>query len=424
MSKLKVALIGASGYATVTDTHRLDSFGWFQLDKLSNLRDYDAVVISLLEGRPDENAVHVWNRLTTQLNARSCREITMNGGKIIIVGDPRFKISITQETQAGTRLPVPYNFLDFTRGAFEWDAHGGDSVNVENTSMPDGVREYLRHLRRWNYALREAVIYGTDHDLLHTRFASNRYDLTLAGSFLDYGNLFLLPEISLSPDATLRLVLQQIIGVELAEDAEPPWTNDVVCVGQEPIDHAIAESEAEIERLKQKIDRLRDERTAVREPVRLLYLRGTPLEQIVRKTMAALGAKVREPTEAGDEDGWIEYNGQHGVLEVKTAGGPTFGEEGIAQLTKWMLKDVDLNAKAIFVGLANAGQRPSEASPFGQNFARNAARFGIVAMQTKDLFLAHELMLQGKLTPAEFWPTVFDTNGIYSDTFLKSRIGS
>jgi hypothetical protein len=294
-------------------------------------------------------------------------------------------------------------------------------VNVANFAMPDGVREYLRHLRRWNYSLREAVFYGTPTPLLHTRFAHNRYELVLAGSFLDSGNVYLLPEISLSPDATLRLILQEILGIALAEDAEPPWASEIVCAGQQPIDQAVTDCEAEIDRLKQKIDQLRDERAAVREPVRVLYLRGTALERVVRQTMAALGAKVREPTEAGEEDGWIEYDGRHGVLVVKTATGPTFGEDGIAQLTKWMISDPDLNAKGIFVGLASAGQRPSEASPFGSNFARNATKFEIVAMQTKDLFLAHELMRQGKLTPAEFWPTVFDTNGIYSDSFLKRR---
>ena len=42
----------------------------------------------------------------------------------------------------------------------------------------------------------------------------------------------------------------------------------------------------------------------MREPVRLLYLTGTALERVVRQTMAALGATVREPTEGGVEDGW------------------------------------------------------------------------------------------------------------------------
>jgi hypothetical protein len=420
MTKTKVALIGASGYATHTETHRLDSFGWHQLDKLSNLRDYAAIVISLLDGTPAENAVYAWNPFVRQLNPATCREITTHGGRIIVVGDPRFTISTTEEGHAGTRLKTQ-NFLDFTGGIFIWDPHGGDSVKIRQEQPPDGVGEYLSHLRRWNYALREAVIPGTVTSLLHTWFASTRYDLVLAGSFIDHGNFYLLPEISLSPDATLRLILQGIVGVELAEDAEPPWAGEIVTVGQAPIDRALAENEAEFERLKQTHNQLCDKREAVREPVRLLYLRGTPLEQIVRKAMAVLGATVREPTESGDEDGWIEYDGRHGVLEVKSANGATFGEDGIAQLTKWILKDADLNAKGIFVGLAAAGQRPNEASPFGSNFARNAARFEIVAMQTKDLFLAHELMQQGKLTPAEFWPTVFDTNGIYSDAFLKAK---
>lgn len=422
MSKLKAVLIGASGYAAQTDTHRLDSFGWNQLDRLANLRDYDAVVISLLENRPAEDAAYVWNPFTKQLNPNTCREITEHGGRIIIVGDPRFRILTTETTHNATPVVRTKPFLDFTGGAFEWDAHGGDSVNIQSGALPGGVREYLRHLRRWDYSLRGAVIYGTDHDLLDTWFACNRYNLVLAGAFLGLGNLYLLPAISLSPDATLRLILQEILDIQLAEDTEPPWAREISCVGQEPIDEAIAECGAEIERLEQKIYQLRDERATVRQPVDLLYLRGIPLERVVRHTMAALGAKVGEPTEAGEEDGWIEYDGRHGVLEVKSIVGSTFGEEGIAQLTKWMINSGDMNAKGIFVGLASAGQPPSDAPPFGSNFTRNAAKFGIVAMRTRDLFLAHQLIQQGKLTPAEFWPTVFDTNGIYPDAFLKSRL--
>jgi hypothetical protein len=38
----------------------------------------------------------------------------------------------------------------------------------------------------------------------------------------------------------------------------------------------------------------------------------------------------------------------------------------------------------------------------------------MVAILTHDLYRAYELMQAGKLTPQEFWPTVFATNGIYS----------
>jgi hypothetical protein len=117
MAKTKVALIGASGYATHTETHRLDSFGWHQLDKLTNLRDYDAVVMSLLEHRPAENAAYVWNAFAKQLNPDTCREITTHGGKIIIVGDPRFKYTTTDEQHGVTRAKTNA-FLDFTGGVF------------------------------------------------------------------------------------------------------------------------------------------------------------------------------------------------------------------------------------------------------------------------------------------------------------------
>jgi hypothetical protein len=110
------------------------------------------------------------------------REITGHGGRIIIVGDPRFNCSTTDESRAGSRLKTE-PFLKFTDGAFVWDLHGGDSVNVANIPMLDRVCEYLRHLRWWNYSLREAVIYGSGTDVLHTAFARNRYEQDSARLF-------------------------------------------------------------------------------------------------------------------------------------------------------------------------------------------------------------------------------------------------
>lgn len=58
----KVALIGAKGYEHATEGLRADCFTWANLHKISNIRDFDTIIINLLSLKDEKVRKEVnWN---------------------------------------------------------------------------------------------------------------------------------------------------------------------------------------------------------------------------------------------------------------------------------------------------------------------------------------------------------------------------
>ena len=91
----KVLLIGAKGYQQTGEGVRVDCCLWSALSKLDNIRDYDTVILDLLELQTDgaKKAVD-WPDFDQQFNFRNAVDILSNRGTIIVVGDPRFRIPV------------------------------------------------------------------------------------------------------------------------------------------------------------------------------------------------------------------------------------------------------------------------------------------------------------------------------------------
>lgn len=87
----KIALIGAADYNYVSPEARVECFAWDWLKKVTNLADYDAVVIDLLSLRHSEQLdVGALRRV---LNVRTAQEVLRKtGGAFYVLGDPRFSV--------------------------------------------------------------------------------------------------------------------------------------------------------------------------------------------------------------------------------------------------------------------------------------------------------------------------------------------
>ncbi|MGB2713512.1 MAG: hypothetical protein WBC51_04990 [Vicinamibacterales bacterium] len=417
MPKTKVVLIGASGYTADTVTHQLVSFGWNQLVNLPNLQDFDIVVINLLENVPAAGDVTIWTPFFAHVTEYTAKQILEHNGSVYVLGDPRLTVlRLTDDKKDQTK----HAFLDWTGAKFHWNVAGGTFIEI--TTGNTQLREYLGHLQRWDYAMaavtdRKGQGYG-----VHP-FARNRTNQPLAAG-IGYERLVLLPAIPLPSEDTLLLALRLFAGIDVAPVAEPEWAARLAAPGQAEIDRQIADVERQLAALRTQRSELATEREKARSVLKVLYERGSALERIVRELLAALGGTVTDPVEANKEDGWIQFGSDEGVLEIKSTAGSSFAEDGLRQLAEWILRgeSASNSYKGIFIGLHNAGQPPgSGASPFSSSFVRSATRFGIVAVLTTDLYLAYELMKAGKLTPAEFWPTLFQTNGIYDAAWLREK---
>jgi hypothetical protein len=446
----KIALIGTQGYERQSDDLRVDCYLWERLVDITNLRDYDIVILNLLSIKQPE---HIdWSRFSNNLNVSVMREILQPGGKIVVIGDPRFSITKKSPTD---QKNIEESFLAWTGVTYRWDDLPGDTVIFNNDWEHRSYEEYLKNLKRWKYSLRDCELdhgsvgkifnldklreLGVSVNLNVDRFCRNRYGGALAFSVnivlesqsrryyserketvLVFGPMVFLPRTDLSEDEMITIVLQDLCGVESALP-EPEWIRKFEAPGQEVVDHDIRRIRTEIGSLFEDLRLAEEKREKTRMCLKLLYERGEALEKTTREILRGLGAHVEDPEVTGKEDGWItvqlETETFEGVLEVKSTRSNEFGEDGLRQILDWINRGVELRKKkykGIFIG-SNSVDKPvgERAWGFSDSFKTSSQLHQIVAIKTVDLYVLHLLNAKGELDTTEFWRRLFKTNGIF-----------
>lgn len=448
----KVILIGAKGYEGYREGLRVECISWQEIVKIKNIRDYDTIALNLLPLRDEEFRSSVpWPEFSTLLDFRSTMDILINGGEIIVVGDPRFDVPIgTPQEKKGSPSAQP--FLEWTGVEFHWDSEPGDTINFKDDYEHRRYEEYIKNLKRWNYSLdgfnqnreklkdRFNVEYlrkgGMGISVVVDTFCYNRYKNALAfvlyyqnvrerhGSeelVQTFGPMIFLPEISLSDEETIQIVLRDICGIEMGLP-EPDWLKDFSAPGETAIDEEIRKIETQLQTDIERLKTAQNSREECRKCLKLLYEREQALEPVVRDILRGLGAHVEDPTEKNKEDGWIVVKvGEttfEGVLEVKSTRSDTFGEDGRKQLLDWIDRGRTLrqkNYKGIFIG-NSAVDKPFKERPwaFSDSWTKAAELSMICAMKTEDLYVIHLLNARGTIDIDEFWRQLFGTNGIFA----------
>ena len=88
----KIALIGTTGYDYGSPEARVECFPWNRLKKVSNLADYDVVILNLLSRGDSAGLDSVTFR--KMLNVRIAQEVLRKtDGAIFVLGDPRFDLT-------------------------------------------------------------------------------------------------------------------------------------------------------------------------------------------------------------------------------------------------------------------------------------------------------------------------------------------
>ncbi len=438
----KIALVGARGYNLQSAEVRVSSYAWDRLNEIPNLSDFDTVILNLLSVAKEVD----WNRFTEILNFHTMFDIVGVGGTILVIGDPRLRIT-------GENLDEP--FLDWTAAAFTWDNQPGDTIVLSADSSYEAYGGYLRHLTSWDYALRqcsldrETVGQLFNVDLLEARgrritlekhpFAWNRYQEEISFSVnmviqrnvggydqpdwrneKPHGTITFLPKTSVSEDEAILIVLRDICGVE-AGIPEPEWVAAYEAPSQDLIDAIIADIKDRIDTARDELKVAVGERTRARDCLKLLYERAQPLEVAVRAVLRELGGSVEDPKEAGKEDGWLSVvvgtNTYEGVLEVKSTKNEEFDQYGLRQLLDWINRGVELRRKkykGIFVG-SNSVDQPAEKrkAGFSDGWKKSAELHAITAIKADDLYKIYVLSKDGKLDAEAFWECLFNTDGVF-----------
>lgn len=444
--KRKVVMLGCSGYQRNTSDILVDCFSWNNLSNIKNIRDYDTLVVNLLSlASPDQ--LLDGDKVFEHLNIISTFEIIRNNGEIIIVGDPRFELEVTDPEDKTQKIKRP--FLRWTGVDFSWDDSSGDTKVFKDDYEHRNFQDFILHLTNWNYSLHGLKLdidramqfhneelfltSGYKLDLKKDSFCYNRYKNSIAFSFqigvfsnrqerelLLYGPIYLLPRINKSEDETMQIILRDLCGIE-SELPEPDWLKDYNAPGQVEIDKKIEQITLDIDNSFQDLKKTKEEREKVRICLKLLYEREYALEPAVRDILRSLGAHIEDPSDPGKEDGWIvvAISGANyeGVLEIKSTKSDQFNEEGRKQLLDWIDRGIRLREKkykGIFIG-SSAVDKPLKERPwaFSDSWKKSAELSEMCAIKTEDLYSIYLLNQENKLDINAFWLTFFSTNGIF-----------
>jgi len=276
----KIALIGAKGYDQKSEDKIVDCFLWKDLSKISNLRDYDDIILDLLPLKGNCSDKKLQQEMHDKLNIFSSYDVLRNGGRIIVIGDPRF--DITFDIGEKEKKSITVSFLHWCGIDFTWDDAPGDTINYSSSYKYERYEEYISKFKKWTYSLdfcklEDPLIKqifnmsflkekNISVKLGYERICTNRYNnglifktyLYLAQTLYqyhsereekvaEYGDIIFLPEISASEDETLLIVLRNFCGIQL-ELPEPEWLAEFEVPGQGNVDSEIRRIRTEIGR--------------------------------------------------------------------------------------------------------------------------------------------------------------------------------
>ena len=438
----KVVLIGAEGYEITVDDRRIECFRWKKINKIKNLRDYALVILNLLSLDTESARAEVdWNVFDKLLDFDNAMDILENQGRIVVVGDPRFRFKLDGPPK------ISRDFLAWTGAEFGWDSQPGDTISILPSGCDPQFSEYISKMKSWDYSLAFSKLNeikfaprynlpffkerGNKLTLELDGFCSNRYKNILAGQFhyqfvVNYqlakytGSVVFLPKINLSEEETIQLVLTTVCGIA-TNLSEPKWVSELIAPGQDEIDAEITSIQDEIECIFKKLEQAKQRRLECREVLKLIYEREFALEPVVRNILREFGAEVEEPTENNKEDGWLRVNvGEiefEGVLEIKSTKSETFNDMGRKQLLDWIDRGRTLrgkNYKGIFIG-NNAVDIPvgERKNPFEANWSKAASLSEICVLKTEDIYCMYLLKSKGLIDMNQLWSEIFKTKGVF-----------
>jgi hypothetical protein len=149
------------------------------------------------------------------------------------------------------------------------------------------------------------------------------------------------------------------------------------------------------------------------------------LEPVVRDALRALGATVSDPKpKENREDGRLTApGGQIGMLEIKGRT-KSLSLRDVRQLEQWVrdaFSQENLVSKGILIANMYCGQPPKlRDKAFPPNCIDSAKIANLCLMTTTQLFRALCSYQREELDIAEFWNTVFNTDGVCSLPELES----
>lgn len=434
----RLLLIGSSGFAGI------NSIPW-ESEAVPNISDYDIVIVSVPHLTAD-----ILNKAQSQYfddMRKAFIKFLYSRGKLVVLASSYLRV------HRPSSYPEHLSNYDWSPISFGILNESGSSI----VKKQDMYLSYLRKMKNWSFyftipekCLSTDIVnlYGYPHDTRYhiplMPYLENRYGRVLAGqcqievkkgkkssningaSYSAYpdtpdfisGSIILLPLIEgVVTEEALADILKEEIGYSLAS-LEPDWAKEIKMPFVADLDKNISQASAVILEEQKKIKNFSEQINEINSYRRLLYGTGPELEEVVKKSFIALGAKIA-PAKYGQEEYILEINNEEYLVEVKgVAKSITLGH--LRQLNDYMLKyqeDTGKVCKGILFGNAWRNLPPSdrglESTPeFPDNVIQRAQQWGISLVSSRTFFFAFVEALNDKKRSHQILSAVIVANGV------------
>ena len=423
-------------------TRLVTAYTWDNLPQYFNVADYDIVILNL-EPLLDEELAREFNLKTLPSWQQFARLLFSHDSEIIVIGIPGIELGTNPYQSVTWWLPlrprfvydsgeeirdIEPEFAYYFRQVRHWFFHATiEIVQQYNTSFL--AREYLPVVHPKANDLRLQM-----RAIAQTRFQKPiAFELQFQAVYLSESYLSEEPQVNalresgrviwlpgttkISDYDAVDLILKERYGLQF-EQAPPDWVAVYKLPEQIPIEEEISHHEQEIQRLKKELNTAQQRFQDTSRFRKLLYEQHVDgLEPVVRDALRELGATVSDPPpKENREDGRLTAPaGQIGMLEIKGRT-KSLALADVRQLDQWVrdaLIQENLKSKGILIANMYCGQPPElRNNPFPPNCIDSAKRANLCLMTTTQLFRALCSHQREELDVAEFWNTVFNTDGV------------
>lgn len=407
----KILVIGSKGHRYV------DCVEWNNVSS-PNIVDYHVVIVNV-RSISDEFINSISGDIIRNLRY-SLIKLLFSEGQLIVLSDyPR------QVKKSGKDSGYQNNYF-WSPIIFGFKRESGNTIKFINNVS----EKYFSKFNKWEYYFvprgkymtHELIdFFGYEHNTKYSFWESkdivNRYDGMLSGTIrlliykkkskltgfdaynyygdkpdLISGDIILLPLISeLDDREASNLVLEDLIG-KPQTSLPPSWSDKIKMPFIDAIDSNIESHQKEINNQLTEISELEKSKLEIEGYKKLLYTDGPELEEIFKKCLNELGAKV-VPAKYSDEEYCLVYNEEDYPVEAKGVS-KSIALEHLRQLRDYMdVYEEKTGKESHGILLGNAWknipieERNSKEKPiFPNNVIKRATNLNISLVSSVDFF--------------------------------------
>jgi hypothetical protein len=355
----------------------------------------------------------------------------LNGGTIIFITAPYYEISdqfiysnydlapvhfATQKVQEGYKINYEKKYNEY-------------APYIEEVGKFDFYLNGIQHAHQIAYKI------GADESQLKFQ-TMPRYDIkdnaghTLGCSLSlpphDGIAIFLPPATKVSISEAIGKILE-VHGKTGHTEIIPSWISNISLPNIKEKDAKINELQLQKQQIQHQMEQLQHEKQIIMNHCRLLYSKGTPLEDAVAEAFKILGFnEIKKVRNMNDEDWVFEFktlsNYKYGIIEVKGADARTL-QQNLTQCSKWVDEHFELDkkvSKGIFIPnqhrLSEYPKSKKDREHFETNELSYAKMKSICIIPSCILFEAVKKALEGKIkSRKEIEKLIAETNGVLSE---------